>query len=625
MYLKKLRIHLLAAAMLILVSLGCSSGPVTAPSEAPQPAVRDSLADPGRVLWGYYEIYVDPSSGVFDITPLRETSMHLNALKYLETPTTTNVTVEGPLKFNNGKITVNIGITHPLPQKIYTGFDVRGIVISRGSYDLGGGYIVPGPGDFRLLNADGYTRYWNPTEFSGTGYQDGKLGTPNSVGKFNATVNGYKYFADGLGANDDFKTFTSMLRGAFTSLTKNIRRYEMLVGSYGMVFNYAVDASWAMPDNTPPVIPGDFDVEKANCKEAWKVVPHLSPEFTATGAGTCTAQVDVYDWQGMTSIQGVYLQAPDLFAGSKTFTGPVDNGDHFTYSLTFADELSAIGTHLLLLIRVTDTGVSTNQYLESFQVDFIDIGEVVITLPEDEHYKKPGADYLMAWKAFDMATEAPAVDYQDNNGPWDFTDDNLDNIDHRTSFAKDAPEVAGIVNDFPSEVEYFFREGEDTNAIFRPEAHIEASNALYLYGLYSQELFDGSIVFPSPASYPYPVDKNTEFTITKKITVVPVMFIINIDFHTKALGQGYARVPLYGGAWHNCILMRSTIELSSSGLLGEGWMGTSLALEWIDNDGTVVATAVTGNAKDETPNFNESTFEITGEVEFMGLKDINKF
>ena len=61
---------------------------------------------------------------------------------------------------------------------------------------------MAGDGDMRLLNPDGYSRWWNPAEFpnNGTifGYNDGLLGAPDSYADYNNTLNGYKYFCDDL-------------------------------------------------------------------------------------------------------------------------------------------------------------------------------------------------------------------------------------------------------------------------------------------------------------------------------------------------------------------------------------------------------------------------------------------
>ena len=103
-------------------------------------------------------------------------------------------------------MSVDVLLSHPLPNNPeYTGFDVRGIVaITDGSGKPfpDNSLILSAEGETRCANADGYTRWWNPTEFDGPGilgYHDGKLGKPESKIHFASTINGYKYFADELG------------------------------------------------------------------------------------------------------------------------------------------------------------------------------------------------------------------------------------------------------------------------------------------------------------------------------------------------------------------------------------------------------------------------------------------
>lgn len=609
--------------LILAILAGCSGTAGINPAEPLSP-VETRISDSNdRTLWGYYEIYVDPALPSMEITPLRQVDMHLNSLKYLETPTSTLVSLEGPLQINGDVLTVNIGLTHPLPQLIFTGFDVRGILISRGSVDFGDGLIAPGKDDLRLLNADGYTRFWNPTDFSGSGYQDGILGTPNSVGNFNATLSGFKYFADGLGAEDSFAGFTSALRGAFLSSTKNIRRYELKVGAAGVLFNYAVDASWAMPDSTPPTIPDDFDVTKANSKEAWKLVPHFENFLTFTG-GSCNVEVDVYDWQGAASIDAVTIRAPQFFPGSLALGDPVVNGDYVTYSTTFSND-SGTSAESHVLITATDTGASTNQYLEAFYIDHLVVlaGDVVITLAEDADFKTPGTDYEYGLKGFNFSAAPSPIDYTDLDGIWDFTGISYSASESRTIFGTDADEVSGFVNDFPPDVEYFLRES-DATGLFRAEEHNEASGSLYLYGVYYPGDY-GSIVFDTPGVFDYPMDINTDTTVKKSIVIIPFLLTLVFEYHTVAIGQGWTKVPFDGGTWHNCLLTRATLEITSSGAIGEGWLGTALQYEWLADDGTCVAMLVAANAVDTTPNFDDVTFELIGSGEFLALEDITTF
>ena len=352
--------------------------------------------------------------------------------------------------------------------------------------------------------------------------------------------------------------------------------------------------------------------------------PRVTSFITPEG-GVCTLEVDVYDWQGMATIEGVYIQAPDIFTGTKQFSNPVDYGDFVTYSITFANDLGGYGENLPVLIRAKDIEATTNPYLESFKFDYVPIVDVEITLDEDEDFKTPGTDYIFGRDEYDLSSTAAPVDYLDTNGPWDFTEIEFSDVDHRMALAKDDPLVADFVNDFPAAVEYFFLEGDPDTGIFRAEQHNYPTNQLYLHGIVTSDETFGTIVFSTPAAYQYPINKTTSFTVHKEITIIPFVLTAIFDFEVTALGQGWARVPYDGGEWFNVLLLRNTIEMATGGMAGEGWMATMLAYEWTSDDGTVVAMLVSENAKDEPANFDDATFVITGICEFAALQEITYF
>jgi len=614
---------LVMAVILLAISAGCSGVAPTSPATSSMPASLQS-SGPGRILWGYYDFLVDPSKGEVDIVPLRQVEKHYNALQFMETPTTTQVSLEGPPKFGGGKLSVDIGLNHPFPQAIYTGFDVRGILMSRGSLDFGDGVRLPGTNDFHLLNPDGYTRFWNPTEFEGAGYQDGILGVPYSVGKYDATINGFKYFAQELEADEPIVGFANPWRGAFFAGHKNVRHYEIKIGGAGIKFNYAVDASWAMPDAIPPAIPGDFDPDKANSKEAWLIVPHFESQLTPTG-GECSVAVDVYDWQGIATIDAVHIQAPDFFDGAIELGNPVDNGNYFTFSGNFTNDNGGYGADIPLLIRVVDTAAAGNPYIEAFQLAHISNGDVEITLQEDAIYKTPGTDYTFGQTSFELSVVEPPFDYLDMDGPWDFMNFTPASNIHRVIFAPTDPEVSGFANAFPKAVDCFVRDPGTEGPVYRAEEHNLTQGVLFVHGMYSLEDFQGVVKYSPPATFPYPYNKATDFTATKIVWIIPSLLWIKFDYHIKAVGQGWAYVPLEGGTWHNCLYLRTTLDLTSGGDLGQGWVGTLLYLEWIADDGTVVGQVLTGNDSDEGFNFDPDTWEITGIATFMGLKEIASF
>ena len=91
---------------------------------------------------------------------------------------------------DKGKLTVDVGLTHPFPGlDQFTGHDVRGVFIAPGdtvsNYDTAITYTSSTDNQPKLLNPDGYTRWWNPVEFGVFppifSYTPGALGT--SVGR----------------------------------------------------------------------------------------------------------------------------------------------------------------------------------------------------------------------------------------------------------------------------------------------------------------------------------------------------------------------------------------------------------------------------------------------------------
>jgi hypothetical protein len=221
---------LMLLGIAIILLAGCSNSGVdsqVAPSDGERPVASVST---GHECWGLWQFVADPAKQTLDVMRLREGNMHLNALVFLEPPPFVNLTLES-LQFNGNVIEADIGLKHPfLGLDEFTGFDVCGILITNGTET---GYTdtvirLAGQGDTRLLNPDGFTRWWNPSEFPHTntmfGYKDGLLGTPDDIGNFNCTVNAYKYFADDLTSPDaPLGDINLAHRGLFSAGHKNVR------------------------------------------------------------------------------------------------------------------------------------------------------------------------------------------------------------------------------------------------------------------------------------------------------------------------------------------------------------------------------------------------------------------
>jgi len=333
--------------LLIAFTLGCSGGNL--PTSPADTSTRDAASGSTHMLWGMWQFTADPLVKTLDFVPLRVADMHLNALPFLEPPPLLNLTLES-LEFNGNIIEADIGLRHPfLGLNEFTGFDVCGILISRGSISgfTDPDILLPGPDDLHLLNPDGFTRWWNPAEFpvnNGTifSYKDGLLGTPQSTGEYNATLNGYKYFCDEFTSPDSpMSDIDPTGRGIFGAGQKNVRHYSIQIGDSGLIFNYAVDANWVFPSGPPPwQVPDDFP-PVANRPEAWnitvEVVENTLWNDGVDSGGDLSLSIDVYDWYNAGS-NLVTVESLDNFTAAEDVT---PTGSGVGYSTYQVDIISA--------------------------------------------------------------------------------------------------------------------------------------------------------------------------------------------------------------------------------------------------------------------------------------------
>jgi len=290
-----------------------------------------SPAQNNRMLWGYYDIAIDPESGEIDVVPIRDAAFRLNVTMFLQPPlgdaANLGLAIVDASQFKTtGRIDLNISFTHPFPSLIkLRGFDVMGVFMGNGTLtgqrDPSVIYPASDGTEAYLINADGYTRWMNATEFT----QSGLLGfTPGSKGipgfTPSCTINGFKYYAENLGPIQDVSYYYQNPanvagRGSFEAGSTLTREYEiqfpMSGGKPFIRFQYAILASWAKPD--PASLP-DPDVDdyppEANLQEptpgristAGTDLYYLnSSDF----GGTLRVQIEVLDWQGPANSAGV--------------------------------------------------------------------------------------------------------------------------------------------------------------------------------------------------------------------------------------------------------------------------------------------------------------------------------
>jgi len=352
-------LFLLGILLSLLVCIGCSHGGATGPNPlTPGPSGDPSLPRSGEAqtshsLLGLYEFTVVPDGPEIRTVPLRDAMFHLNALRFLEPPPPVRIVLSN-FQFDGQTVDVDVQLVHPfagLPQ--FTGFDVCGIVITSGSIsgfsdpDL----VVAGEGDTRLLNPDGLTRWWNPREFpynSQTpmwGYINGNKGTPDETAHYTATLNGYKYHADGLGPSDELVTLNPSTRGSFTAGSAHTRHYKIRLDA-GLVFNYAVDACWLPPDETPPIIVPDSFPPSANRDEPWLMTLNVTDNTlyydpsAGSGGGELGLDVSCYDWFNADQ-NTVRAECPGVFQPA---TSSVPVGGNSVYSTYHVDLTNPVFT-----------------------------------------------------------------------------------------------------------------------------------------------------------------------------------------------------------------------------------------------------------------------------------------
>ncbi len=342
-------LSLLMAAIFIF---GCGghndlSGPVTPDNNNP---AMESRNGSGHVLWGMVQVHVNPTgvnTADVEVVPLRGVMFNCNVQQFLSPPFSPTHLMSFEFlpdtDFPSGYVNVKVGLQHPFPSlPYYRGFDVRGILMADGStageHDSDIAYGKPpvggGPADDAYMqNPDGYTRWWNYSEFTDPmpllSFKPGDLGNdPDPL----ATLNPYKYFADELGSDDDVAGLVIADRGTFSaSGSANTRDYQIQFPSEAeIIFNYAIDASWYEPDPAgEPNYPIDSFPDGAQTQEAY----HISVCDAGSDAyfisdtvngGNIRLDIEVYDWQAVSNPAGVPGEVAALWLEGNPLAAPVD-------------------------------------------------------------------------------------------------------------------------------------------------------------------------------------------------------------------------------------------------------------------------------------------------------------
>ncbi|MFH1675919.1 MAG: hypothetical protein ABIC40_02755, partial [bacterium] len=381
-------IILLALMAIVMGGCGEVSDPVI-PGSNVQSVKSIGHPGTGSMLLGYYNFILSDDHTKIEIEPVRTVQWHLNALGIIEKIAPNSIKILDIFIHPDKSFTVAINLLSPLseyPQ--YTAFDVRGIVMLPSSIEFPELGLTaptpfsPGPA---LLNPEGYTRRWNPTEFSDGvipfKYKDGKL-IPKGMGTMcDSLINPFRNYY----TNEDRHFF--MAGGGAT------QHYHLTFPPKGMVFAYAIDASWGdpteniAPDGKPNEIPGSFQIT-ANSVEPYsiKLIDTAGMMKCALGeyaGGDNNVTFEVKDWQGDADVafSKIKAEAPDLFDGIATPWTGSGTTTQFEYQVVIPNDKQTQPGLYPLLVSVESTGEvdpywTLDDPLAAYQMFFLQVVEI---------------------------------------------------------------------------------------------------------------------------------------------------------------------------------------------------------------------------------------------------------
>ena len=365
----------LPAIIILAFFVSCSSGnsrnpvtPIAPPGSVPDLSPAAIPTDSHTMLWGYFDLFMDPDEMKVEAVPNRTAGYSINVVQFLNAnPLGVTVSFNGKTVVP-GYITIDmdVTITHPLNNAKFDGYDVRGVLLGRGSqtmlYDTGLNYAVKDV-DQELLNADGYTRWFNFPEFISPGifgYTPGILAPPGY--NPDATLNPYKYFGEGLTAGGSvwsYLTSGDPNVGYFLHGTSNTRNYQVRfpIPIPGIKYGYAIIANWEGGD---PQFHPSHSRETVGCG----VLPNHTLYYIddSDNGGALKFDLSIFDWLselngGSMSDYTIWIESTvlssDYVANANDMT-PIGGGENFsTYRFDIpADNVTGLtGNEMFVIVE----------------------------------------------------------------------------------------------------------------------------------------------------------------------------------------------------------------------------------------------------------------------------------
>jgi hypothetical protein len=298
------------AILALLLALGCSNNgsnpsmPGTSINLSVE-AGQDAQAQGNACLIGYYDCLLDIENETIEIIPNRTVDFTLNIVPLLNKMGIPQygITLDSIVLHQDDPsflgVDVEFSIYHPFPgYERFQGYDLMGVVISNGAATMEYQNLRVGEHgtDLYMTNADGYTRWFNPTEFTTAfafGYAPG--GYQNYAGY--ATLNPYKYYAKHLEKDQNLWTFLTEgpnFDGLFENGSGRTMKLEFPLPDPGIKFGYVVMVAWE--DEGPD---GPYHPYHHNEAIAAKIsqIPYLWYNETEGSGGDLILDIDLFAWK----------------------------------------------------------------------------------------------------------------------------------------------------------------------------------------------------------------------------------------------------------------------------------------------------------------------------------------
>jgi uncharacterized delta-60 repeat protein len=264
-------------------------------------------------------------------------------------------------------------LRHPYPGNLkLTGFDVRGVLVTDGDtlFPVSNRLVSLDGSNPTLIDPDGYTALFNPTEFpSGSapwpmlGYIDGKFSNGDN---FTATLNPFMAYC----TDNPRRMFEA---GATETVTVNLK-----YPSVPFEFGYVVDASWVLVDEVVDPL-ADFPPE-ATCLEPYRLDLQMIGTLTNEPGDSTGITVEVFDHQGIETVSYVTVECPDLFDGEVELEFAYQSGDDaWLYYGVITNESGAAPGDYTALVKANSLEVDSNLgELATFNVENISVYYAVV-------------------------------------------------------------------------------------------------------------------------------------------------------------------------------------------------------------------------------------------------------